>query len=162
MDEEKDKGSLTKSTSFLGKGWGFPPEFLIPPESLLPPEILLPPKNKPEMIVMTADEEDIRKSLEILLSTRPGERVMRPDFGCDLSSLSFELITSSLKSFIKDLIKTSILYHESRITVEDVILNADQAQEGKINITIDYTIRNTNSRSNYVYPFYKTEATAIL
>ncbi len=142
MDEEKNKGSLTESTSFLGKGWGFPPEFL----------------DKSRSIAMTVDEEDIRKSLEILLSTRPGERVMRPDFGCDLGSLSFEPITSSLKSFIKDLIKTSILYHEPRITVEDIILNADQAQEGKINITIDYTIRNTNTRTNFVFPFYIGEA----
>lgn len=110
---------------------------------------------------MTADEEDIRKSLEILLSTRPGERVMRPNFGCDLSSLSFEPITSSLKSFIKDLIKTSILYHEPRITVEDVILNADQAQEGKIVITIEYIVRTTNTRTNFVYPFYTQEATII-
>ena len=145
MEEEKNKGSLEESTSFLGKGWGFPPEF----------------SAKSGSVAMTADEEDIRKSLEILLSTRPGERMMRPDFGCDLNSLSFEPITSSLKSFIKDLIKTSILYHEPRITVEDVILNADQAQEGKIVITIEYIVRTTNTRTNFVYPFYLREGTNV-
>lgn len=153
MEEEKNKGSLKESTSFLGKGWSFPPEFLIPPEVTEP--------VKPGRVVMIADEEDIRQSLEILLSTKPGERVMRPDFGCDLGSLSFEPITSSLKSFVKDLIKTSILYHEPRITVEDVALNADQAQEGKIVITIEYIVRTTNTRTNFVFPFYKQDATII-
>lgn len=150
MEEEKNMETLTESTSFLGKGWSFPPEFIKSGRVI-----------ESGRVGMTSDEEDIQKSLEILLSTSPGERVMRPDFGCDLSSLSFEPITSSLKSFIKDLIKTSILYHESRITVDDVTLHADQAQEGKIIITIEYVIRKTNTRTNFVFPFYTQEASNI-
>ncbi len=153
MEEEKNKGSLTESTSFLGRGWSFPPEFLIPPEVTKPVQ--------PGRVAMTADEDDIQKSLEILLGTRPGERVMQPDFGCNLDSLSFEPLTSTLESYVIDLIKTSILYYESRIEVEEITLNAEKAQEGKIMITINYVISASNTRSNIVYPFYLIEGTNI-
>ncbi|HEY1869961.1 MAG TPA: GPW/gp25 family protein [Chitinophagaceae bacterium] len=135
--------AITKS--FLGTGWGFPPTFS---------------KNLVE-VGMLSDEDDIRSSLEILLSTRQGERVLRPDYGCNLNELVFEPLTTTFKTYIKDLINTAILYYEARITVDKIELDDTGELEGRILISIDYTVRATNSRFNFVYPFYKNEGSEI-
>ena len=129
---------------FLGTGWDFPPSF----------------DRGWKSNTMISDEDDIRSSLEILLSTEIGERVMQPTYGCNLKRLLFEPLDTSLKAYIKDLIKTAILYHEPRIRLEKVSLEA-KSQEGVIEITLEYLIRTTNSRYNYVYPFYVSEGTNI-
>jgi phage baseplate assembly protein W len=136
---------MSDNKSFLGTGWSFPPEF----------------DNTIKNVVMISDEEDIQSSLEILLSTRPGERVMRPDYGCNLDELVFEALTTTFTTYIKDLITTAILYHEPRIQVNKIDLQESGELEGKILIVIEYTIRSTNSRYNFVYPFYRAEGTEI-
>ena len=135
--------SITKS--FLGTGWGFPPSF----------------GNQTAQVGLLSDEDDIQSSLEILLSTRQGERVMRPDYGCNLDEMVFEPLTTTFKTYIKDLIATAILYYEARIEVNKIELDDTGDLEGRVVITIDYTVRATNSRFNFVYPFYKTETTGI-
>lgn len=129
--------------SFLGRGWGFPPEF----------------SKTTKSVLLTEDETDIEKSLEILLSTRPGERIMVPEYGCNLDVLLFKPLNLTLKTFVADLIKTAILYHESRIDVEKVRIEQSTENDGILLIYVDYLIRITNSRKNMVYPFYKTEGT---
>jgi len=129
--------------SFLGTGWGFPPAF----------------SNIAAEVEMISDEEDIKSSLEILLTTRPGERVMRPDYGCNLDELVFEPLTTTFKTYIKDLISTAILYYEPRIEVNSIDLDDTGELEGRILIVIDYTVSATNTRFNFVFPFYKNEAT---
>jgi len=109
---------------------------------------------------MIAGEEDIRSSLEILLSTGVGERVMQPTYGADLKNLLFEPLDTGLRAYIEDLIKTAILYHEPRIRLDKVTLTA-KPNEGRIDISLDYTIRSTNSRYNFVYPFYQREGTEV-
>ncbi|MFB2121369.1 GPW/gp25 family protein [Parapedobacter sp. 2B3] len=131
--------------SFLGTGWSFPPQF----------------DNRSGNVDMLSDGEDIRSSLEILLSTRPGERVMLPTYGCNLGELLFEPLTTTMKTYMKDLIQTAILYHEPRIDVNNIELADTGEQEGRILITVDYTIRATNSRFNYVFPFYLQEGTEV-
>ena len=127
--------------SFLGTGWGFPPEFT----------------KATAQVGMLSDADDIKSSLEILLSTRQGERVMRPDYGCNLDELVFEPLTTTFKTYIIDLIQTAILYHEPRIDINIISLDDTGELEGRILISIDYTIRSTNSRFNFVFPFYKNE-----
>ena len=136
---------MSNDKSFLGTGWGFPPDF----------------DNTTNNVVMLSDEEDIQSSLEILLSTRPGERVMRPDYGCNLDELVFESLTTTFTTYIKDLITTAILYHEPRIQVNKIDLQEAGELEGRILIIIEYTIRSTNSRFNFVYPYYRAEGTEI-
>ena len=133
--------AITKS--FLGTGWGFPPSF----------------SNKNLQVGMLSDEADIQSSLEILLSTRQRERVMLQDYGCNLDELLFEPLTTTFKTYIKDLIATAILYYEPRINVDKIELDDSGELDGRIIISIDYTVRSTNSRFNFVYPFYKTEST---
>ena len=123
---------------FLGKGWHFPPMF----------------NKEDKEIQMVAEETDIQQSLEILLSTRPGERVMQPDYGCNLDIMIFEPLTTTLVTYVKDLIKTAILYFEPRIDLLQIQVRQQNPQEGKVIIEIDYIVRSTNSRFNFVYPFY--------
>jgi phage baseplate assembly protein W len=133
------------SKSFLGTGWGFPPTFEVASGG----------------VGMLSDEEDIQSSLQILLSTRPGERVMLPKYGCNLDEMIFEPLTTTFKTYMKDLIKTAILQFEARIDVNDIGLDDTGELEGRILITVDYTIRATNSRFNFVFPYYKKEATEV-
>ncbi len=128
--------------SFLGVGWSFPPTFT---------------KN-PCAIEMVSDELDIKQSLEILLSTRHGERVMQPEYGCNLDVLLFEPVNTSLITFVKDLIEKAVLYHEPRIDLKKLEINTNQMLEGLLLIELEYVIRTTNSRYNLVYPFYLNEA----
>lgn len=131
--------------SFLGTGWGFPPSF-----------------NKAlNSVGMLKDEEDIQSSLHILLTTRIGERVMQPTYGCNLDELVFESLTTTFKSYIRDLVMTAILFHEPRIKLNNVTLDDSRELEGIILIEIDYTIRSTNTRFNFVFPYYKKEGSDI-
>ncbi len=127
--------------SFLGRGWGFPPEF----------------RKDSKSVKLIEDEEDIKSSLEILLSTRLGERIMVPDYGCNLDELLFKPLSLTLKTYVVDLIKKAILYHEPRIDVNKIAIDPVNELNGELLIKLDYTIRSTNSRKNMVFPFYKTE-----
>jgi uncharacterized protein len=131
--------------SFLGTGWSFPPVF----------------DPVAGAVEMTSDEQDIQLSLQILLSTRKGERVMQPDYGCNLDELVFEPMTTTFKTYIRELIKTAILYYEARIDLNSVKVDDSRETEGVILIILDYTVRTTNSRFNFVYPYYKKEGTEI-
>jgi phage baseplate assembly protein W len=129
---------------FIGTGWAFPPTF----------------RKTHQVNEMASGRDDIEQSLAILLSTRVGERIMQPKYGCNLDRLIFEPLDSTLVTYIKELIETAILYFESRILVHDITIEPIHT-EGKLEITIDYTIAVTNSRYNYVYPFFKTEGTEV-
>ncbi|AXT55870.1 hypothetical protein D1815_08940 [Aquimarina sp. AD1] len=136
---------MENKNSFLGTGWGFPPEF----------------NKTAKHVLMTSNEEDIKKSLEILLTTRLGERIMVPNYGCNLDELLFKPLDRTLKTFVIELIKTAILYHEPRIDVIKIDISETDELEGKLLVKIEYLIRSTNSRRNVVFPFYKEEGTNI-
>ena len=109
---------------------------------------------------MVAEVQDIEQSLGILLRTRPGERVMRPDYGCGLEDMLFEPVNTSLITYIKELISKAILYYEPRIQLRNInILEDENLLEGRVIIELDVLVRSTNSRFNYVFDFYKREAT---
>jgi len=136
---------MDNKKAFLGIGWDFPPEFS---EGL----------NEVKMI---SEEEDIKSSLEILLSTRLGERVMLPNYGCNLQDLIFEKLDRTLITYTKDKIETAILYHEPRIDVISIDITETNPLEGQLVINIEYKVRATNSRTNVVFPFYKGEGTDV-
>jgi phage baseplate assembly protein W len=129
--------------AFLGRGLSFPPTFSL----------------REKDIQMVAGAGDIEQSLEIILGTRPGERALESSFGCNLDELLFESIDLSLISFMQEVIRTALILHEPRINVNEVTIEQDDALEGKLLIKIDYTVRSTNSRFNFVYPFYLEEGT---
>lgn len=126
---------------FLGTGWSFPPTF----------------SGDPGEVETTSGLEDIERSLEILLSTTLGERLMNPTYGCALDDMMFETLNTSRVTYLKNLIETAILYHEARIDARDVTVEPDQL-EGVLRIGVEFTVRGSNSRFNFVYPFYLDQA----
>lgn len=128
-----------------GCGWSFPPAF----------------RKTTGSVDMLLDDAEINSSLEILLNTATGERIMLPRYGCDLREFLFEPLTTTLKTLMSDKIKKAILYYEPRIIAHDVLINESADHEGKISIKIEYTIRTTNSRFNYVYDYYIAEGAEI-
>ncbi len=135
---------MNDKAQFIGTGWAFPPAF----------------DKATGGTVMTSGEEDIFGSLHILLSTTLGERVMRPDYGCNLKDYLFDPVNVSMEAYIKKLVQDAIIYFEPRITLER--LNVDfNDNEGKMLIYIEFVVDATNSRANYVYPFYIKEGTNI-
>jgi uncharacterized protein len=131
--------------SFLGTGWAFPPSF----------------NKETGTVEMVSNTEDIKQSLDILLATYLGERVMQPKYGCNLNDYLFEGLSSSTIGFIKDRVSNAILFYEPRIKVEKIEVTGDDASdllEGRFTISVEYTIPGTNSRFNYVYDYYKNEA----
>jgi len=133
------------SNDFLGKGWRFPPKF----DPVL------------QTVVLTEQVEDIERSLQVLLTTRVGERIMQPKYGCNMDDLVFESLDTATITFIKDKIATAILYFEPRIDVETISINTDNILEGTIIVEIDYLVRATNSRFNFVFPYYRIEGTEL-
>lgn len=132
---------MSADTTFLGRGWGFPPEF----------------NRAAKSVGMLENEQDIASSLDILLSTRLGERIMQPDYGCNLDEMVFEAMNLTMRTYVKDLVEHAILYHEPRIEMEQLEIDTSRELEGVLLIRIDYRVRTTNSRFNYVYPYYKNE-----
>lgn len=128
--------------SFLGTGWTFPPTFT----------------EGGDDVLLVSGVDDIEQSLAILLATARGERVMQDDFGADLSEFLFGEISRGLMGRVRAVIEDAILHHEPRIALNEVEVSDAEAEAGKLLISIDYTVRATNSRYNMVYPFYLNEA----
>ena len=131
--------------SILGTGWAFPPTFDVDTGE----------------VELVSDVQDINESLNILLSTSLGERVMQPKYGCDLHDYLFEPMNSSLIGFIRDRVENSLIVFEPRINVEKIDVTQEGSFdliEGKFIISIDYSIPGVNSRFNYVYDYYLNEA----
>ena len=126
---------------FLGRGWGFPPEF----------------DKASKGVAMLEEEKDIESSLHILLSTRLGERVMQPLYGCNMDNIVFESVNLTLLTYLKDLVENAILYNEPRIELEKVEIDTTSGNEGLLLIVVHYLVLSNNSRFNFVYPFYKDE-----
>ena len=128
---------------FIGRGWAFPPGFVKSG----------PPEAERGETVMAGGIEDIRQSLTIILGTALGERLMRPDFGCNLEDRVFDAMNASMVSYIEQLVTTAILYHEPRIDADRISVEPDHIA-GRLDIKISFTVRGANSRFNFVYPFY--------
>ena len=130
---------------FRGRGWAFPPRF---------------DANSGEVLMVQTDD-DIAESLRILMSTRPGERIMHPGYGCRLNEMVFEVADGTTRAAIETAIRQAILHYEPRITLEDVRADVTDWLDGRMTVNLDYTVDQTNSRSNMVFPFYVNEGTLV-
>jgi phage baseplate assembly protein W len=108
-------------------------------------------------IAMSQFEEDIREAILIILGTAKGERVMRPDFGCGIHDLVFAPINTATITLVQNSVREALTVYEPRIELIKVEASAEQADEGKLLVSIDYRVRSTNSRFNLVFPFYLKE-----
>jgi phage baseplate assembly protein W len=127
----------------LGAGWNFPVAYA---DSLDPPG--------PATLAMAADELSVRQSIEIILSTSKGERVMRPDFGCDLDKLLFAPNTGATQALAEFEVSEALRTWEPRIELLDVAARAGGDHGEQLLIDIGYRVRSTDNRFNLVYPFY--------
>ena len=125
--------------TFLGMGWAFPPQ-----------------ANVEGDVETVAFEEDIRQSIQIILGTVPGERLMRPDFGAGLHALVFEPINTTTIALAQHRVEEALITWEPRIDQITVDVTADPPQ-GRLMIEIHYRVRATNTFYNLVYPFYLLE-----
>jgi hypothetical protein len=132
--------------TFLGVGWKFPPSF----------------DKQDRSVRMVSEEKDIEESLRILLSTKPGERVLNLAYGCDMRRFLFEPIDTTTITLMKSTIEQAINNYEPRIELNDVNIEPDDEEPTLIYIAIDYTVQLTNTRTNMVFPYYLLEGTEIL
>ena len=129
--------------SFLGTGWAFPPAF----------------SAGGAEVATVSGADDVHQSLAILFATRRGERPMQESFGCSLDEAMFEEIDPALVNRLTTMIHDAVLTHETRIRLLNVDISQDPDEAGVLIIQLDYTILETNSRYNMVFPFYLNEAT---
>lgn len=122
---------------FVGQGLGFP--FRVDPTGRL---------------ALNSGADGIDASIRMVLGTAPGERVMRPQFGCRIWDLLFEPINDNTAGLMAQAVRDALAQWEPRAAVSDVEVVADPDRDGAVDIAITYTVRATNDRRNLVYPFY--------
>jgi uncharacterized protein len=106
------------------------------------------------LLATATGEEAVRQSIWMILGTAPGERVMRPDFGCGIHDAVFAVQDTDAAATIVTSVREALTRWEPRIDVLDVYASPDPADPHRLLIEINYQVRSTNSRFNLVYPFY--------
>jgi uncharacterized protein len=124
----------------IGRGWNFPVK-----------------QDALGRLTFNGGEDKIRQSIWIILSTAPGERQMRPDFGCGIHDLVFQPNTAVLRGLVQNKVRDSLTRYEPRIDVTDVRVETPPEQRNYLLIRVDYRVRSNNSFFNLVYPFFLNE-----
>jgi uncharacterized protein len=105
-------------------------------------------------VALVAGEREIEQSIALILGTIPGERPMRPEFGCRIHDYVFAPADATTAGLIAYEVRQSLLRWEPRIDVTDVIVTPDPRDAGALLVDLRYTIRSTNDPRNLVFPFY--------
>ena len=122
---------------FLGTGWPFP--------------------FKPDgtgSFFLISGQELVSESIEIILGTSPGERQMRPEFGCEIYELVGEANTAALRGMVAQKVRGALNRWEPRIDVLDIRVDSPDERKNQLNVAIDYRIRSNNAIFNLVYPLF--------
>lgn len=126
---------------FLGTGWRHPVT-----------------TDRAGRIRVVSAETDIEQAISLILATAPGERAMRPDFGCGIHDFPFETMDAVTFDRVAASVREALVEWEPRIEVVDVTVETVPAADGRLDIDIDYRVRSSNTQFNFVFPFYLTEA----
>jgi phage baseplate assembly protein W len=126
-----------RDREFLGQGWAFPLQF-----------------NPRGQIALAAGERDIVRAIQLILSTMPGERVMRPEFGCQAWDLVYSPIDAETISMMSNYVTDALNRWEPRIDVDGVESFSDPEDDGRLLVEIRYTIKATHDPRSIVYPFF--------
>lgn len=121
----------------IGRGWNFPPVL-----------------DERGTVALTSDDDEIDQSIQIILSTAPGQRVMRPEFGCRIHELVFAPNSSATAGLASRYVREALGHWEPRIQVENVGVSPDPGNPGCLVISVEYRIVATHSNRSLVYPFY--------
>lgn len=122
---------------FIGSGWAFPLR-----------------TDQTGGIALVSNERELEESIRLILATAPGERPMRPEFGCAVHDYVFAPADAATAGDIAYAVRVALERWEPRIALEDVIVRFDEVENGTLFIDIHYTIRGTNDPRNLVFPFY--------
>ena len=125
------------SDEFIGRGWAFPLR-----------------TDATGGIAMVSREREIEEAIRLILGTSPGERPMRPEFGCRIHDFVFASADASTAGLVADEVRRALGRWEPRIDVVDVAVSFDATDTGVLYLDIRYEIRATNDRRNLVFPFY--------
>jgi hypothetical protein len=125
---------------FLGRGWRFPVGV-----------------DGDGRIALSEHEQDVREAIRLVLSTSPGERVMRPEFGAGVHDFVFETLSATAVGSMQSAIRRALLRWEPRAELLAVEVRGEPGEVGTVLVAIDYRVRATNSRFNQVFPFYVEE-----
>jgi Bacteriophage baseplate protein W len=125
-----------REQEFIGSGWAFPAAI-----------------NRTGTVRLVSGVEEIDAAIRMILSTVPGERVMRPEFGCAMWEMLFAPLTAGTLGLIEQYVREALERWEPRITLEKVLAEAEQ-DTGTVHISIGYRVRSTNDVRNLVFPFY--------
>jgi phage baseplate assembly protein W len=109
-------------------------------------------------IALASAEEDVREAIGIILGTAPGERPMRPEFGCGVHDYVFDTVDASTIGRIEQEVRAALDRWEPRIELLDVEVDASRVDSGELLIDVRYRLRATNDERNLVYPFYVVPA----
>jgi Bacteriophage baseplate protein W len=129
------------SADFIGRGWAFPLRV-----------------GATGGIGMVDREQEIQEAIRLVLGTAPGERPMRPEFGCGIHELVFASADHATAGDIAREVRAALDRWEPRIETTDVVVAFDAVDTGCVYIDVRYTIRSTNDRRNLVFPFYTIPA----
>jgi uncharacterized protein len=126
-----------RNREFLGQGLAFPLQFS--------------PRGQ---ISLAKGENDIEQAIRIILGTVPGERVMRPEFGCQAWELVFAPNDPETAGLMADYVGSALERWEPRIEVNDVLVYGEEEIDGALVVEVLYTIKSTHDQRSLVYPFY--------
>ncbi|HWN70178.1 MAG TPA: GPW/gp25 family protein [Haliangium sp.] len=128
---------MASGREFLGKGWRFPVAI-----------------NLTGGISSSAYEENVRESIFIVLGTAPGERIMRPHFGCRIHDLMFSPNNYVTAALAEHYCEEALLKFEPRISEVKVEARPSTSEPNRLDIRVSYTVGDASDRRNLVYPFY--------
>jgi phage baseplate assembly protein W len=153
---------FSKNIAFLGRGWAFPPSFSLNSADGVAMVDGNPVKNTDGHNVIPI----IERSLNVIIHTFRGTRVVQPTFGCNLTPFLFENVNLHNTELIKKFIQEAVTEHEPRVVIETIEIktgysghNPQPNDFGTLLISVEYYVISTNNRYNYVFPFYQKEAT---
>lgn len=121
----------------IGRGWSFPPKI-----------------DHQGRLSLTNERSELQQSILVILSTSPGQRVMRPTFGCRLQELVFQPNNNHTIAQVRRYVEEALGMWEPRINVKDVSVEPDYQDNSKLLIDIEYEVKSTRDRRSLVYPFY--------
>lgn len=136
---------MTFEEEILGRGWAFPPKF---------------DKNTNEPLMLVG-EADVQNSIEVIINTKLGERILREEFGSRIYELLFEPLNENMKTYMIDSLKSSLINNEPRIIVQQIQLLQPDLSLGRVDIHIVYRLIQTNTTNNMVVPFYTPDNLSI-
>jgi hypothetical protein len=125
------------SETIIGHGWAFPPKI-----------------DAQGGLALTNTRSEIQQAIEIILSTSPGQRVMRPTFGCRLHELVFSPNNSHTAAQARRYVEEALGMWEPRVQIVHIDVHPDPDDPARLMILVDYEIKATHDRRSLVYPFY--------